>query len=57
MAPKFPPPSKTLTAQIAVAELTALVMFQTQRALISPKPGENRPLEGGQWSDNLPYPY
>ena len=53
-APVFPPARKPLTAEIAVAETTGPVVFQTQRALVSPKPGERRPLEGGQWSDNLP---
>jgi phospholipid/cholesterol/gamma-HCH transport system substrate-binding protein len=53
-APKIPPPGKALTAQIAVAEPTALVVFDTQRALMSPKAGERRALEGGQWSDSLP---
>lgn len=53
-APAFPPARKPLTAQIAVAETTAPVVFQTQRALVSPRPGERRPLESGQWSDNLP---
>ena len=53
-AAEFSRPGKQLTKQIAVAETTAPVVFQTQRALVSPKPGERRPLEGGQWSDNLP---
>jgi phospholipid/cholesterol/gamma-HCH transport system substrate-binding protein len=53
-APEFPRPGKQLTQQIAVAETTAPVVFQTQRALVSPKPAERRPLEDGQWSDNLP---
>jgi phospholipid/cholesterol/gamma-HCH transport system substrate-binding protein len=53
-APEFPRPGKQLTQQIAVAETTAPVVFQTQRALLSPKPGERRPLESGQWSDSLP---
>jgi ABC-type uncharacterized transport system auxiliary subunit len=53
-APEFPRPGNQLTKQIAVAETTAPVVFQTQRALVSPKPGERRPLESGQWSDNLP---
>ena len=52
--PKIPPPNKALTAQVAVAEPTALVVFETQRALVSPKDGERRALEGGQWSDSLP---
>jgi phospholipid/cholesterol/gamma-HCH transport system substrate-binding protein len=53
-APKIPLPGKPLTAQVAVAEPTALVVFDTQRALMSPKDGERRAIEGGQWSDSLP---
>ncbi len=53
-APEFPASGEQMTQQIAVAETTAPVVFQTQRALVSPKPGERRPLEEGQWSDNLP---
>jgi phospholipid/cholesterol/gamma-HCH transport system substrate-binding protein len=54
IAPKFPSPERPLTAQLDVAEPTSLVMFQTQRALVSPSSGERIPLEGGQWGDNLP---
>ncbi|HLH50843.1 MAG TPA: ABC-type transport auxiliary lipoprotein family protein [Roseiarcus sp.] len=53
-APKIPPADKASMIQIVVAEPTALVMFETQRALVSPKAGQRRPLEGGQWSDSLP---
>jgi phospholipid/cholesterol/gamma-HCH transport system substrate-binding protein len=53
-APEFPSPGKALATQIAVADPTAPVVFQTQRALVSPKAGERTPLEGGQWNDNLP---
>jgi phospholipid/cholesterol/gamma-HCH transport system substrate-binding protein len=52
-APNIPPSSTSLTKQIAVAEPTALVVFDTQRALVS-KDGERRTLDGGQWSDSLP---
>ena len=52
--PQFPAPDKPLTAQVAVPEPTALVVFETQRALASPKPGERIPLEPGEWSDSLP---
>jgi phospholipid/cholesterol/gamma-HCH transport system substrate-binding protein len=53
-APEIPPPRKALTTQVAVAEPTALIVFDTQRALASSKDGERHVLEGGQWSDNLP---
>jgi phospholipid/cholesterol/gamma-HCH transport system substrate-binding protein len=53
-APAFPPSAKSFATEISVPEATALVVFETQRALISPKLGERRPVEGGQWSDNLP---
>jgi phospholipid/cholesterol/gamma-HCH transport system substrate-binding protein len=52
--PTFPAPEKPLTEQIAVPDVTGLVVFDTQRALASPKPGERTPLEPGQWSDSLP---
>jgi phospholipid/cholesterol/gamma-HCH transport system substrate-binding protein len=53
-APTFPSSPKSFAAEIAVPEATALVVFETQRALVSPTLGERRPVEGGQWSDNLP---
>jgi phospholipid/cholesterol/gamma-HCH transport system substrate-binding protein len=52
--PKFPPPRKPLTAQVAVREPTALVVFDTQRVLVSPASEQLQPLEQGQWSDSLP---
>ena len=52
--PQFPPPQKPLTAQVAVREPTALVVFDTQRILVSPAPEQLQPLEQGQWSDSLP---
>ena len=38
-APEFPGSGKQMTQQIAVAETTAPVVFQTQRALVPPNPG------------------
>jgi phospholipid/cholesterol/gamma-HCH transport system substrate-binding protein len=52
--PTFPPSEKPITTQIAVREATALVVFDTQRILVSTAPDERQPLEQGQWSDSLP---
>lgn len=52
--PQFPSSQKPLTTQIAVREPTALVVFDTQRVLVSPAPERLQPLEQGQWSDSLP---
>lgn len=41
-------------AQISVAEPTALVVFDTQKFLISPNHEERVVFEDGQWSDSLP---
>lgn len=51
-----PPASsdKALTTQIALPEPTALVVFETQKILIAPTPGELKPLEEGQWADSIP---
>jgi phospholipid/cholesterol/gamma-HCH transport system substrate-binding protein len=57
-APEFPAssdaPTKAMTSQIALAEPTALVAFQTQKVLESPKPDQLTPVEPGQWADNVP---
>jgi phospholipid/cholesterol/gamma-HCH transport system substrate-binding protein len=48
------PSSKPLTTQIAIAEPTALVAFDTQKVLVAPSPDVLQPLEAGQWADSLP---
>ena len=57
-APEFSAPqapeSKALTLQIALPEPTALVVFETQKVLVAPSPGELKPLEEGQWADSVP---
>jgi phospholipid/cholesterol/gamma-HCH transport system substrate-binding protein len=57
-APEFPAPQKlpgkALAMQIALPEPTALVAFETQKVLVSPSPGELKPLEEGQWADSVP---
>jgi phospholipid/cholesterol/gamma-HCH transport system substrate-binding protein len=52
--PQFPAPQKPVTAQVAVREPTALVVFDTQRVLVSSAPEQRQPLEQGQWADSLP---
>jgi phospholipid/cholesterol/gamma-HCH transport system substrate-binding protein len=57
-APDFPAPpetpSKAMELQLAVPEPTALVAFETQKVLESPKSGELQPMEQGQWADSVP---
>lgn len=49
----FPPPSETLPVQLTVAEPTGVLMFDTQKMLVSP--GLDLPaFAGAQWSDNTP---
>ena len=43
-----------MTTQIAVAEPSALVAFETQKVLVAPDPGALQPLEAGQWADSIP---
>ena len=52
--PSFPAAGKPLETQLAVPDVSALVVFDTQRALVSPTPDQRRPVEPGQWSDSLP---
>jgi phospholipid/cholesterol/gamma-HCH transport system substrate-binding protein len=57
-APEFPaspePPTPAMSSQIALAEPTALVAFQTQKLLVSAKADELTPLAAGQWADSVP---
>jgi phospholipid/cholesterol/gamma-HCH transport system substrate-binding protein len=51
---QFPPADKR-EGQIAVAEPTALIVFDTQRLVIRSASGARSPLPGnGQWADSLP---
>lgn len=56
-APQFPvpsPPTKVLDMQIALAEPTAVVAFETQKVLVAPTTDALKPLEDGQWADSIP---
>lgn len=50
----FDPPPKAPSAALTVGDPTALVVFDTQKLLNSPKPGERSVYEDGQWSDTIP---
>jgi len=45
---------KVVNAQVAVPDLTSILVFETQRMLVAPHPGEKAQIEGGQWNDTLP---
>ncbi len=47
-------PAKASDAQIAIADPTAMVVYDTQQILLSPRPGEFNAIEGAKWSDTLP---
>jgi phospholipid/cholesterol/gamma-HCH transport system substrate-binding protein len=47
-------PEKPTDVQVAIPDLSTLIVFETQRLLVSPRPGEKAQIEGGQWSDTLP---
>jgi phospholipid/cholesterol/gamma-HCH transport system substrate-binding protein len=50
----FAPLAKPLRGQLAVREPTAPILLDTRRILARGKADESEPLNGGQWSDNLP---
>jgi len=56
--PDLPPPpgtpSKAMSLQLAVPEPTALVAYETQKVLTSPKDNQLQPIEQGQWADSIP---
>jgi phospholipid/cholesterol/gamma-HCH transport system substrate-binding protein len=52
-APTSFPSLKKLSGQLAVAEPTAVVMYETQRILLRAKDGGFTFLENAQWSDSL----
>jgi len=47
-------PGAPVEAQVAIPDLSPLIVFDTQRLLMSPHPGEKAQIEGGQWTDTLP---
>jgi phospholipid/cholesterol/gamma-HCH transport system substrate-binding protein len=57
-APEFPAretsPDKATSAEIAVPEPTALVVYDTQKVLVAPGPNQLKPLPEGQWADSVP---
>lgn len=54
-AKAFPPNETRLRGQLAVAEPTAIVMFDTQKLLLRKGETERSPIaENAQWSDTLP---
>jgi phospholipid/cholesterol/gamma-HCH transport system substrate-binding protein len=50
----FPPLAKPGRGQLVVPEPTGLLMFDTQKILLSPPDSEGPALPGMQWSDSLP---
>jgi phospholipid/cholesterol/gamma-HCH transport system substrate-binding protein len=49
----LPPPDKAPSKQLVVPDPTAVVLFDTQKLLASPRPGETIAMNA-QWSDSLP---
>jgi phospholipid/cholesterol/gamma-HCH transport system substrate-binding protein len=52
--PNIPSAKKPSNAQIAVADPTGMIVFDTQKILVSKKPDQRSPLDNGQWSDTIP---
>jgi len=50
----FPPLTQPPHGQLVVADLTTILLFDTQRLLLRTVSGETRTIEDGQWSDSLP---
>jgi phospholipid/cholesterol/gamma-HCH transport system substrate-binding protein len=50
----FPPRDRIPEMQLAVAEPTALLAFDTRRILAAGPKGDINLMEGGQWTDNIP---
>jgi phospholipid/cholesterol/gamma-HCH transport system substrate-binding protein len=53
-APQVAPSAKTIRAQVAIPDPTGEILFDSQKMLVSPHPGQREPIDGGQWSDTLP---
>jgi phospholipid/cholesterol/gamma-HCH transport system substrate-binding protein len=54
-APKsFPALKNVPTGRLAVLDPSALVVFDTQKVLVSPGPGQRSVMSDAQWSDSLP---
>lgn len=50
----FKPLAKEPAGKLAILEPGAMVVFDTQKMLVSAKPGERSVMTEGQWSDSLP---
>jgi phospholipid/cholesterol/gamma-HCH transport system substrate-binding protein len=50
----FPAINKEPKGQLAVAEPTALILFDTRMILIRPKPSDDPTFAKAEWSDNIP---
>jgi phospholipid/cholesterol/gamma-HCH transport system substrate-binding protein len=53
-APSEFPPIKDIAAQMTVADLSATLVYDTQKMLIRTTDGTYKTLDGGEWADNLP---
>lgn len=50
----FPPVKQKPQRQLAIADPTTILIFDTQQILVKPKKGPTRAIENAQWSDSLP---
>jgi phospholipid/cholesterol/gamma-HCH transport system substrate-binding protein len=53
-AKDFPATEKPLNGQMSVPDVTALLVFDTQKILTRTAAGTYANVDGGQWADNLP---
>lgn len=50
----FPPLKQAPQGQLAIADPTTILTFDTQQILLKPQEGATRAIENAQWSDSLP---
>lgn len=50
----FPAINKETKQQLAIAEPTALILFDTRKILVRPSPSEDPTFAKAEWSDNIP---
>ncbi|MGB8276630.1 MAG: ABC-type transport auxiliary lipoprotein family protein [Methylovirgula sp.] len=50
----FPPLKQAPQGQLAIADPTTILTFDTQQILLKPQEGSMRGIENAQWSDSLP---
>ncbi len=53
-ATAFPPIEKTIKAQLAVPDPSAIILFDSQKILIRSAAGTYTNIDNAQWADNLP---